>query len=126
MWYVFSVVSLSDDDDDPPTEHQDGLFDRIFHELKSTQSALKESRNENRDILTKLTKKLSHFRSLALSVDVATHTCLCLLTMASIVLFQQKDYNLDRYRNANEDDHFQREVVCARLIAFSDSFVRMC
>ena len=122
-------MSLSDDEEDLMDHGEDASLGRIFQELKNAQSALKESRIENRTIFDKLTKKLGQFRSLALSVGVATCASVRRLTVTSnFFLFQQKDYNLDRYRDANQDESFRKEVVCIqtidsyRLVIFSRWF----
>lgn len=129
MRNVFSVMSSSDDEEDLIDHGEDASLGRIFQELKNAQSALKESRMENRTIFDKLTKKLGQFRSLALSVGVATFAFVRgLIVTSSFFLFQQKDYNLDRYRDSNQEENFRKEVVCIltissyRMIIFSRWF----
>ena len=110
-------MSLSDDEEDLMDHGEDASLGRIFQELKNAQSALKESRTENRTIFDKLTKKLGQFRSLALSVGVATSASVRgLIVISNFFLFQQKDYNLDRYRDSNQDESFRKEVVCILTI----------
>ncbi|CAF2946666.1 unnamed protein product [Rotaria sp. Silwood2] len=66
-----SVTSSSDEEEGMINTSDKVSLNRIFQELKNTQTNLQGARNENRDMhkqLTTLTQKINHFNSLVLSV----------------------------------------------------------
>ncbi|CAF4317966.1 unnamed protein product [Rotaria sp. Silwood2] len=85
-----SVTSSSDEEEGMINTSDKVSLNRIFQELKNTQTNLQGARNENRDMhkqLTTLTQKINHFNSL------------------------KNDHDLDRYRDSNDTEDFRKEVM---------------
>ncbi len=64
-------MTSSSDDEEVVDADQSVSLNRLFKELQNTQANVRDARVENRDIhqqLSNLTKKISNFRSLILSV----------------------------------------------------------
>ena len=102
-------------------------LDHILKEIKNSHTALRESQSENRATFDKLTKKLGYFRSLALSVCVFRQNFELEYTFVSyLISFKQKDYNLDRYRDSNDEENWKKNIVCIIVDESLSIFLYLC